>query len=189
MVRDAEIEASIMTGQNEHFDQLLSWYTSNRLTRQQLATHLLSAWVGAEWPHDTAALHVEDSGIVEMFRIAGFLTDDGAVSPPSAPMLLYRGCTVYGAAGFSWTADPETARWFAKRGGLFRPVIVAAIIEPDHILAIVTSGRDESEAIVDPIGAIEDIEAGVFLRDLDTPDIPAAVHMVFVQRGTARGHA
>ncbi len=166
----------------------MAWYVADRLTRPQLTVYLLDVWTGAEWPRETATWHLAHAGrfpiepeIAQMFRLAGILKDDPATAPPTDPMRLYRGCTEYGAEGFSWTTNPETARWFAKREALFSrdpdehgdPIIVAAVIDPDHILAIVTQGRNEAEVIIDPIGAAPNIEAGVYLWNLDIPDIRA----------------
>jgi len=180
------LERSSTFDRNDHFAQFVAWYMAGRLTPEQIGEHLLEAWVGAEWPRGIAEdAGLDTHGIVGMFRAAGFLCDAPAVAPPSRPMHLYRGCSESGAAGFSWTTSLETARWFAKREARFAvagvrdpeddgsPVIIAAMIDPAHILATVTEGRSEAEVIIDPIGARDAIFGGRYSTDLDIDILPA----------------
>lgn len=177
---DAEIEAVYMGERNAAFEQFLAWYEADMLTRHQLQKWLLAFWSAAEWPMNTAhGLGMDEWSVTTMFQEAGFLSDDPNAAPPSEPMRLYRGCTEHGAHGLSWTVSPETARWFARREALFNrdpeehgdPVMIAATISPEHILATITGGRGEAEVIIDPLGAADAINRGTYYRDLDTPDV------------------
>lgn len=191
VVTGADIEAAYSRDRNDAAAQFFEWHAAGQLAPAQLKTWALEFWRSAEWPAMIAAdagLGVVD--IVAMFRAAGFVSDAPDAAPPTAPVTVYRGCTEHGAEGFSWTTDPETARWFAKREALFdrepeeygAPVILAATIAPEHILATGTGRPGELEVIIDPIGAAADIRAAVCILDLDTPDIPAAVAAALPRR-------
>lgn len=76
--------------------------------------------------------------------------------------------------------------WFAKReAGLNHDpdeygvlIIIAAVIAPEHILAISTEGRNEAEVIIDPVGTLLDIDSIVYQYDLDLPNIPEKVETI-----------
>jgi hypothetical protein len=69
---------------------------------------------------------------------------------PDAPVTLYRGVRdEHGMRRMSWTASLNTARWFANRFGSGR-VYQIVDIDPEHVLARITRGRDEDEYVLDP---------------------------------------
>ena len=75
--------------------------------------------------------------------------------PTPGPFTLYRGVAGKGAArcirGYSWTADPERAQWFADRSGplgLADPAVMRAIVPTRHIL-FCSNERSESEFFLD----------------------------------------
>lgn len=169
---------------NQSFAQVIAWYMAGRFPPDRLNMLLVNTWVNAEWPLSIAEhAGLNTGGIVRMFMHAGFVTDRPECPQPSEPIRVYRGCTEWRLTGFSWTTQPETARWFAKRCALFgqmsdpdddgEPVIVATIVEPQYILGMVHKGRGEAEVIVNPFGI--QTEELITLYDLETPDIPAEV--------------
>lgn len=76
-------------------------------------------------------------------------------------LTIYRG---YGVAkckmGWSWTTDPEKARWFAQRFAALdgvKPKVVQGACQKDDVIAHFTR-RNESEVVIDPKD-VQDIKA------------------------------
>jgi hypothetical protein len=75
----------------------------------------------------------------------------GAPLPGPGPFTLYRG--IAGRAphrkprGFSWTASPDQARWFAQWFDLGAPAVLRVTAPADWVLAVVTD-RDEQEFLL-----------------------------------------
>lgn len=114
---------------------------------------LLAAW----WPELEATHRLGQGEVVRLFRRAGYVSDDVRVANlPTSEMTIYRGTDrpdPDAVRGVSWTIDPDTARWYARRftvaktgtfGWLWR-----ATIDPENVL-----GRfwrhAEREVVVDP---------------------------------------
>ncbi len=191
IVSEAEEEQAHAQGRNEFFCSVVDWYKAGRLPQEHLNRLLSAAWNAAEWPAQLAkAGDLDELNIVEMFREAGFVTDTSGTERPTEPLRIYRGCTEFGTEGFSWSTEPEVARKFAKRDGWLSrdedefgvPVIVTAVIDPEHILAMFPSddGRKEREVVIDPTGL--DTVALNYLYDFAVSDIEAVAELLGAER-------
>lgn len=69
-----------------------------------------------------------------------------AAMPESFPV--YRGCRAHNRSGWSWTTDPDKARWFARRWDLPGLVLSGSVRRADVVAYWV--GRNESEIFIDP---------------------------------------
>jgi len=84
-----------------------------------------------------------------LFTKAGYAQDGVPAERPAKPICLYRGATVDGKLGMSWTSDLATARFFTIPTDGDEGTIWTAVFEPEHLLAHITA-RDEAEFVVDP---------------------------------------
>ena len=113
-----------------------------------------TAWTQEECPNQDC--NVSKRELVALFRSVSpeFLMDEEERTAHQAledTVTVYRGVTPYNAKNIralSWTLDRKTADRFAHRFGEDGTVYEAQI-RKEHILALFT-GRNESEAIVDP---------------------------------------
>lgn len=113
---------------------------------------LCDAWMHTELPYQY------NKGLVrKLFRAAGWFTDhdenfEDFPPRPEQPLTLYRGVSERykrERTGFSWTANPERAVWFAKRWSHKGPGAVYELeVPPENMLACLI-GRGEAEYIVD----------------------------------------
>lgn len=125
-------------------DLLLTLIEESCLTPAAVRELLADVWTVTEFPgHNGGVDRWRDA-----FDQAGWLSDDDSAQP-TEPLTLYRGATPEHQYGMSWTADPERARWFAKRfssphspGYIYRRTFA-----PREILARFT-GRNEDEYVV-----------------------------------------
>lgn len=107
------------------------------------------AWTDAEWPEQYM-----DTGLwIDYFEEAGFVENGLSGTPPTRPLVLWRGCIEARADGMAWTERPEVANWFAKRWRGVRqeePVKVYRLeVYPYDLLAHFTE-RNEAEWLVNP---------------------------------------
>ncbi len=106
------------------------------------------AWANSQ----PSALSVADWR--DLFRAAGFLSDDPDTLAPTETMDIYRGAWWGARRRMSWTLDAYTALQFAKRINFAtgRPThVFRTRIEPDGVLAILKRQRNEAEVVVDPM--------------------------------------
>lgn len=141
-------------------------FYSGRLGKNVLTKVLGGVWQAAHAPRLTFTV----AKLVTVFREAGFLSDDPALTSPPSDIFIYRGCHPGVKRGLAWTTEEARARWFcddfytgqlqrardagtirrpeavgkAARGGLFK-----ARAHSDAILAVL-NGRTENEIVVDP---------------------------------------
>lgn len=123
-------------------DLILTLIEYDVFTPEAAVALMNHAWTGTEFPSQNA----EPERWVDAFRIAGWVSDNDD-ERPTEPIRLYRGAELEHAAGMSWTANADTARWFANRwakGG----EVFWAIFQPHELLARF-SGRNEDEYVVD----------------------------------------
>lgn len=70
---------------------------------------------------------------------------------PERPITVYRGvtCSKFGPRGMSWTANPNTAAWFASRfpAAGRNPAVYSLLVRPDQILYM-TNARNEEEVVI-----------------------------------------
>lgn len=103
------------------------------------------AWTMAEWPEQCAPAQIWES----LFTQVGYGVD-GQSAPEGDPnelVTLYRGCIPGRLEGMSWTWNPETALWFAKRFG-DEGQVYQIRIPRSYILAQFVTARGEDEAVV-----------------------------------------
>ncbi len=121
-------------------DMVLDWWETNTTSLGEHRELLQDAWIDCEFPY-----HTSKTRLVRAFKSAGYLSDN-LHDPPTQSFVVYRGTTVKGRTGLSWTRDPAVAAWFADRyhdGG----VVYRAIILPRGILATFLD-RGEAEVVV-----------------------------------------
>ena len=129
-------------------------FAASALSEKDLGQLLSTAWTQEECPNQDC--NVSKRELVALFRSVSpeFLMDEEERTAHQAledTVTVYRGVTPYNAKNIralSWTLDRETADRFAHRFGEDGTVYEAQI-RKEHILALFT-GRNESEAIVDP---------------------------------------
>lgn len=85
-----------------------------------------------------------------LFTQAGYAQDGVPADRPAEPVRLYRGATVEGKHGMSWTSSLDTAKFFAIPTLGDEGTIWTAVFEPEHLLARITA-RGEHEYVVDPV--------------------------------------
>jgi hypothetical protein len=119
------------------------------LKHEDRAEGLTWAWTDAEWPE----MYMDTDLWLDYFREVGFVEDHHLGTPPTSPLVLWRGATEVRMDGMAWTERPEVANWFAKRWrGIEQeePVKVYRLeVYPEDVLAHFT-GRNEAEWLVDP---------------------------------------
>jgi hypothetical protein len=113
-----------------------------------LAAGVEAAWTGAEFP--MSFLDAEEW--TTLFETTGYLVGSKRRPDllPTKPIRLYRGASVAGAFGWSWTHSIDTARWFANRPaqrGVGR--VWTAEVSPHRIFAHFPDSRGEGEYVVD----------------------------------------
>lgn len=125
-------------------DLILSMIEYAVFTSEAAVSLMRHAWMNTEFPSQNA----DPERWVDNFTTAGWVSDDDSPRP-TEPIRLYRGAELEHAAGMSWTASVDTARWFANRwtkGG----EVFWAIFQPDELLARFTT-RNEDEYVVDTV--------------------------------------
>lgn len=114
---------------------------------------LHAAWTMAEWPLLAAPADVWTSAFRWATRDGGYLHDDDERPLDDLPetIRVYRGASTEGALSMSWSSEPAIAAWFAARGMLAksRAYVWRADVTRDEVLARYTSGRGESEYVLD----------------------------------------
>ena len=129
-------------------------FAASALSEKDLGQLLSIAWTQEECPNQDC--NVSKRELVALFRSVPpeSLMDEEERAAHQAledTVTVYRGVTPYNAKNIralSWTLDRKTADRFAHRFGEDGTVYEAQI-RKEHILALFT-GRNESEAIVDP---------------------------------------
>ena len=129
-------------------------FAASDLSEKDLGQLLSIAWTQEECPNQDC--NVSKRELVALFRSVSpeFLMDEEERTAHQAledTVTVYRGVTPYNAKNIralSWTLDRKTADRFAHRFGE-EGTVYEAQIRKEHILALFT-GRNESEAIVDP---------------------------------------
>lgn len=124
---------------------LLKAAQAGAFSTNDLAAALTSAWTGDG--KVSSMLSLESWRF--LFTKAGYAQDGVHAERPTKPMRLYRGATVEGKHGMSWTSDLDTARFFTIPTDGDEGTIWTATFEPEHLLAHITA-RDEHEYVVDP---------------------------------------
>lgn len=126
--------------------KLWYWWYCGLIPDDEFQRLLPHVWTCAEFP----VASLGSRAWLEMFKDAGFVTDCGA-SRPGGLMTVYRGHDLAHVRGFSWTTDPQRARWFADRFRDRRPptFVFESTIPPHAVLAII-DGRNESEVVLNP---------------------------------------
>lgn len=116
----------------------------------------LAVLVHAAWTESDAGLYRRHDLIRALFERSKpmlAMTDAERELLDSLPetVMVYRGCHDFNMAGFSWSIDEATARWFTT----YRPltgyaarVIAGEVSKPDVVMACLE--RDERELVVDP---------------------------------------
>lgn len=137
-------------GRNAGPALMFDWWYGGKLTLVELRTVIGEVWMTAEWP----AACLGEAEWINLFQMVGFISDDGR-SPPTEPLIVYRGTTWGRRRGMSWTLDPLRAEWFADRwnsGGKGEGLVFKTIVDPSAVLALLgdAEGRDEDEVVVDP---------------------------------------
>jgi hypothetical protein len=126
--------------------RILAWFEAGVLTPEQLNELLAEWWTSGGWPAD-----IGKSRFVRAFKYAGFVIDTEGVTPPTEPLVVYRGAGAHNYRGLAWTTDERVAAWFARRLVLvypeMSPVVLTTTIAPKHVLGIF-HGRNEAEAVV-----------------------------------------
>jgi hypothetical protein len=123
----------------------------NRLPFQMLG--ILESGIADAMTATRTNYHGEHTRIRRLLAIADRkrLRDAGEPIPGTGPYELFRGVAGIGGArkprGWSWTADPEVARWFARRLPLPNPAVVRAIVPKRHVL-FYSNERKEQEFVV-----------------------------------------
>jgi hypothetical protein len=121
------------------------WYRAGALDAVMLNQALAKHWSRVEFPSQFGKRK-----LVRLFRAAGFVTDTEGTEPPTAPLVVYRGCGDRFVRGLSWTTDLDSARWFAARfAAAVGACLCVAEIPPEHVLGLF-HWRREAEVIVDP---------------------------------------
>ena len=129
-------------------------FAASALSEKDLGQLLSTAWTQEECPNQDC--NVSKRELVALFQSVPpeSLMDEEERAAHQAledTVTVYRGVTPYNAKNvraLSWTLDRKTADWFAHRFGE-EGTVYEAQIRKEHILALFT-GRNESEAIVDP---------------------------------------
>lgn len=108
----------------------------------------------SEWWTDTEFPHTQQHRLVEIFREAGFVSDERP--RPTESLTIYRGQREGDPPGMSWTLSLGRARWFAKRWKKDgeKGVVLAVHIPPDVILGLFDR-RNEEEVVVDPLDLLK----------------------------------
>ncbi len=149
-----QIEAAVEAG---HFRSAVSllqertvalhdWWSSGRLSAEQLRPLLTETWTKAHFP----LARVGERAWVRMFKAAGFITDSGRPAPEH-DLIVYRGAPLQTRGlGMSWSFDAETAGDFAYQSLAHGPAgTYRAVVPPRAVLAIFEQRR-ESEVVVNP---------------------------------------
>ncbi|MCM1391300.1 MAG: hypothetical protein NC185_00825 [Ruminococcus sp.] len=129
-------------------------YAEPYLSQKDFSEILSDVWTETEAPHNDPNFTTAE--FVRLFRQAdpASLMDEDEYKQFQGlddTLTVYRGITSYNAdnvKALSWTLNPDTAEWFAKRFDEDGTVYEAQI-EKAHIYALF-NGRNESEIVVDP---------------------------------------
>jgi hypothetical protein len=156
----AALEARDVTGfliraGNHDSLALVSWNLAPLRARGLYEAALLDAFTSnarnnSGWPAD----HLR-----WLFKIADRerLRACGDPLPGPGPFTVYRGVAGRGAArrirGLSWTGDPERARWFANRWGLYDPAVFEMAIPASKVLAYVNDRQEQEFVVLVPASA------------------------------------
>jgi len=150
--------------------RIATWYEAGDLTPTLLNDLLAEWWTNGGWPDDMGTRR-----LVKMFKDAGFVTDTEGVTPPTEPLVLYRGAGVHNYRGLAWTTDETVAAWFARKLVWLQelrlmeetaPCLFSVTVPPRHILGIF-HGRNEAEVIVNPFGLRGRLKWGSGIRAVD----------------------
>ncbi len=125
---------------------IVEWHASRLLTPDELNRVL--AW---HWNREDSPTRFGIQSLVSLFRFAGFVADREGTARPTGPLTIYRGGASSTPLGLSWTTDREQALKFARRSSRKTAVVITAVVQAEHILAILKA-RQESEIVVDPAG-------------------------------------
>lgn len=147
-------------------------YAEPYLSRKDFSEILSDVWIQIEAPHNDPNFSTSD--LVKLFKKAdpAFLMEDDEYEhfrEFENMITVYRGVTPHNEdnlKGLSWTLNPETAEWFAKRFG-DDGTVYEAQIDKSHIYAYF-SRRNESEVIVDPryLTGITEYETNEFTQTM-----------------------
>lgn len=129
-------------------------YAEPFMSQKDFSEILSDVWTGTEAPHNDPNFTTAE--LTRLFRKAdpAYLMDEDEYEQFQSlddTLTVYRGVTSYNAdnvKALSWTLNPDTAEWFAKRFDEDGTVYEAQI-DKAHIYALF-NGRNESEIIVDP---------------------------------------
>ena len=151
--------AKLMLGADDRDDAprilYLAWLR-NEIDDSQLSDWILHVWRLAEWPGSLG-----QRAWLQMFKAVGFIYEGlelgvGSSLDPcvtDGQVTVYRGAAQNRMRGFSWTVDPDRARWFADRsaGAGFPALVFAVTVPVSHVLAALgVEGRSEGEIILNP---------------------------------------
>lgn len=137
---------------------LRDWWLEGTITLEQLRAILPSAWIDTENEEEHRA------GSLELFRAAGFTTDDPEAAAalhledPSTELTVYHGIEhAETERGIAWTLDPKVARFFATR---FRreAKVVRGRVRGSDVLAYYRN-RKEEEIVLDPTTVRDEVVA------------------------------
>lgn len=119
------------------------------LSDDDLRTAIAQAWTRAEWPEQA----LPASTWVALFDTTGYQVDGkpGNIEDLPTTVTLWRGATLDRRDGMSWTGNPQTAKWFARRfTGMDQGTALFRITVPrEYVLARFVEGREEDEYVVD----------------------------------------
>lgn len=151
--RDRLTAAFARVGRDHAPGLLLDLDWSTPLAPEVLAWAAPHAWSGVE--HPLAALHAETWA--DWFARAGFTVEGVPADRPGQPVVVFRGADHAHRLGWSWTDDPDLARWFAERPRhRERGQVWRAAVAPWALLARITEQRPgENEWVVDPAGLLD----------------------------------
>jgi hypothetical protein len=139
------LDLAHIAGKEEGPKILYEAWRRGLLTRSELRIVLPPIWCAPMRPEPLLGA----SKWVDLFRSARYC-------PPDEPLTIYRGATMEGRAGMSWTTEIERAQWFANYSAVATAHVFQCIAAPDAVLCQVPRtiigelAWEENEVIVDP---------------------------------------
>jgi hypothetical protein len=126
---------------------LAAAWDAGTIDRTTLATAMKSVWHHG----DGAVPFLEATRPTwwRLFRAAAFARDGVHGEPPAAPVRLYRAAPEDRREGWSWTENPEFAKFFLRY--FAGSVLWTCTVPPDRLLAAMTV-NGETEIIADVAG-------------------------------------
>ena len=151
-----------LAGRNDYPKMFREWWEAGLLTRPRLRELLPVAWSMPDYP--------TRNGIrwwVDVFRVAGFVSDNEGAQVPDSDLTVYRGCRPGFRFSLAWTTSKHRAASYAKyilnRDGFptwaAPPAVYRARFAPRHILAMFYK-REEEEVVVNPWGLAQREQIG-----------------------------